>query len=204
MSRKVALVVSIIFLAACNDSTATSEAIADSVPTAVAVEGQKASAAEVGGVDSIEESPVSSIGQLAEEKAVQPRSASTQRVESVASLPLRRGFYVTEGATCEEASNATLMLVRKGGINTSRVPCDFKSIVKAGPSDYRVTESCSEGGPAWGSEEQVSSRVSTYEVLSETSFRMKSGDWEYIASYCPQPSLPEPWRENDISDIVAE
>lgn len=130
-------------------------------------------------------------------------AVATGKSESAASLPLQRGFYVTEGTACGQASNATLMLVRKRGINTSRVPCDFKKIEKTGPNSYRVTESCSEGGAAWGTEEQISTSVSTYEILNDTGFTVKSdGGWESSARYCPQPSLPEPWRNNDITDLI--
>lgn len=26
--------------------------------------------------------------------------------------------------------------------------------------------------------------------------------WEGSARHCPQSSLPEPWRDNDISDLI--
>src|SRR3546814_8733928 len=79
----------------------------------------------------------------------------------------------------------------------------FKSIEKTGANSYRVTETCSEGGAAWGTEEHISTNVSTYEIPNNTSFTTKSDSgWESSARYCPQSSLPEPWRNNDIADLI--
>ena len=124
---------------------------------------------------------------------------------AMARLPLRLGFYVASDVSCAGASNATLLLLHRDGINTSRVPCDFERVEQVDAGRYSVTTRCVEGGAAWGTEEQVDISTSTYEILDETSFRTISEDgWETTARHCAQSSLPEPWRDNDISDILGE
>jgi hypothetical protein len=123
--------------------------------------------------------------------------------EVVKSLPLKRGFYVSSDTSCAQASNATLMLVKRDGINSSRTPCEFKKIEKAGPTSYRVTESCNDNGSAWGHQDTITTEVSNFEIRSDTAFTAKSDSgWEKSARYCAQRSLPEPWRDNDIADII--
>lgn len=200
--RRTALLLSIGLLAACSETSTSS----GSEAAAVTNESDAVASAESegdGNAASVATSlPVS--GEAAGDTAgAEPQQASAPKGETVASLPLQRGFYVADGTSCGQASNATLMLVRKSGINTSRVPCDFKSIEKTGANSYRVTETCSEGGAAWGTEEQISTNVSTYEIPNNTRFTSKSDSgWESSARYCPQSSLPEPWRNNDIADLI--
>lgn len=123
--------------------------------------------------------------------------------ESVASLPLRRGFYVTSDTPCGNASNATLMLVRRDGYGGSRYSCIFKAIERTGPTSYRVTEECSDGGEAWGAEENVSTERNEWRIQDDTHFTSVSASGDsYSARFCPQARLPEPWNTNDISDIV--
>ena len=119
-----------------------------------------------------------------------PASTPENATATVKALPLRRGFYVASDTPCNQASNATLLLVTREGINGSRDVCTFRKIEKTGATSYRVTESCS-GEPT------------TYEVPNETSFTVKyEGGSESSARYCAQSSLPDPWRDNDISDIT--
>jgi len=136
----------------------------------------------------------------AEAAPARPPAASG---ESVASLPLRRGFYVASDTPCGNASNATLMLVRRDGYGGSRYSCTFKAIERTGPASYRVTEECSSGGEAWGSEENVSTERNAWRIQDDTHFTSVSASGEsYSARFCPQARLPEPWNTNDISDIV--
>lgn len=118
-------------------------------------------------------------------------------------LPLRRGFYVRADTACEQASNATLQLLHRDGINTSRVPCTFDKIEKTGANSYRVIESCTFGDPTGRTEGSVSTRTSTYEIAGETGVTIRhDGGGESTARYCPQSSLPAPWRDNDISGLI--
>ncbi|HEY9578316.1 MAG TPA: hypothetical protein VIR65_00470 [Rhizorhapis sp.] len=200
--RRVSLLLSIGLLAACGETSAPS----GSEAAAATNENEAVASAEgKGDGETVPVAPSVPVGgEAADDTAgAEPQQASAPKGEAVASLPLQRGFYVADGTSCGQASNATLMLVRKSGINTSRVPCDFKSIEKTGANSYRVTETCSEGGAAWGTEEHISTNVSTYEIPNNTSFTTKSDSgWESSARYCPQSSLPEPWRNNDIADLI--
>lgn len=199
--RRTALLLSIGLLAACSETSTSS----GSEAAAATNESDAVASAESEGDGNA--APVATslpVSDAAGDTAgAEPQQASAPKGETVASLPLQRGFYVADGTSCGQASNATLMLVRKSGINTSRVPCDFKSIEKTGANSYRVTETCSEGGAAWGTEEHISTNVSTYEIPNNSSFTTKSDSgWESSARYCPQSSLPEPWRNNDIADLI--
>lgn len=129
-------------------------------------------------------------------------NSSSPSGEQVAGLPLRLGFYVSSDVSCAQASNATLQLLHRDGINTSRTPCDFSRIEKIADNRYRVTESCTEIG-GWGDGEQnASTNTAIYEILNETRFKVVGDSWESTMQYCAQSSLPEPWRDNDISDIT--
>lgn len=120
----------------------------------------------------------------------------------VGGLPLRLGFYVANDAECATASNATLTIMRRDGYSGSRYSCTFGAIEKTGETSYRVTESCTERGGLGGSAEARTS-VRNYEVTDVENFSAKSDSgWESNARFCPQSTLPEPWRDNDISDVT--
>lgn len=118
-------------------------------------------------------------------------------VPARADLQLQRGFYVRAEEGCARASNATLALVHKTGINGARTACDFTALTPAGPNTFGYTERCEEiGGP------EPFENTGTIEVLSITSFRQSGEGWQQVMTYCPQSSLPDPWATNDISDIL--
>ncbi len=130
-------------------------------------------------------------------------SAAPDESTTVEALPLKRGFYVASDTPCGQASNATLLLVRKDGINGSRDTCTFKKIEKIDATRYRAVSECSSGGAAWGREEEIETETVVYTVPDDSSFTSKSeSGWEHSARYCAQSSLPESWRDNDISDLV--
>jgi hypothetical protein len=117
-------------------------------------------------------------------------------------LPLKRGFYVANGTACAAASNATLLLVHRDGIRGSRDACTFGTIERTGPTSYRVTEQCADiqAGP----DSAGTARVG-WEIPDDASFRSTSdAGWQRHARYCEQSSLPDPWRDSDISDLVDE
>jgi hypothetical protein len=121
----------------------------------------------------------------------------------MATLPLELGFYVPTDIVCSQASNATLSLLRRSGINTSRVPCDFTAVEPLGGNRFRVTERCSSGGAAWGTDEEVSTSTAIYVIATPTRFRIESeGGYTATMQHCPQGELPDPWRSNDIADII--
>lgn len=116
----------------------------------------------------------------------------------VEALPLRRGYYVSTDTPCGEASNATLHLLHEdgegyGGFTTPPYYCAFGRIERTGPSSYRVEETC---GDAHGDDGEPVATVSTYEILSETSYRATREDgWRSDARRCPRQQLPALWRD---------
>jgi hypothetical protein len=196
--RHLPLLISLGLLAACGKGASTSapdNAVAEGAPqvvnNTVALTGEAAGDA-------------SAVATATSTAPASPAAeAQASKAEVVKTLPLRRGFYVSSDTSCAQASNATLMLVKRDGINSSRTPCDFKKIEKTGPTSYRVTESCNDNGSAWGHQDTITTEVSTFEIRSDTAFTAKSDSgWEKSARYCAQSSLPEPWRDNDIADII--
>ena len=168
-------------LAGCDTPTQTSRDSAEITETEGAVAGP-----------AVPDAQVSEAGTaaLAPAKSQEPPLPVQATASTVRSLPLKRGFYVAADTPCSQASNATLRLVTREGINWSREVCTFEKIERTGPTSYRITDSCS-GEPA------------DYEVPNETSFTVDyGGGSQSSARYCPQASLPDPWRTNDISDVT--
>jgi len=112
----------------------------------------------------------------------------------VATLPLQRGYYVASDTPCAEASNATLLLLRRSGIGGARYFCEFRHIERTGPATYRVDETCAdfEGSAA-------ETRQLDYVVENNVRFRSRDQDGVVLdARYCAQPELPPDWRDTDI------
>lgn len=196
MTRTNPLRASVILMAglttACGQKAATVEDSAESAAEAQAL--AENAAAPVATTDTAETAktaatPVAAVETAA--AAVAPVSAPEKAASAtVRSLPLRRGFYVASDTPCNQASNATLRLVTREGINFARDICTFRKIEKTGATSYRVTESCADEPQA-------------YEIPNDTSFTVTyEGGSQSSARYCAQSSLPDPWRDNDISDIT--
>lgn len=118
---------------------------------------------------------------------------------AVQTLPLKRGFYVSTDTPCDQASNATLLLVTPEGINGARTICTFRTIDQTGRDTYRTTKACFD----IQGDEPPDIRVATYTLKGDEKFTVRSDHgWESSARYCPQWILPEPWRDNDISDLI--
>ena len=118
---------------------------------------------------------------------------------TVAALPLKRGYYVASDTPCVQASNATVMLLRREGIGGSRDFCEFKNIEQTGPNSYRVTEACGD----LQDDAPPEASVTTYTLEGDTAFTSKSEHgWERNARYCAQSSMPPDFRANDISDVT--
>jgi len=112
----------------------------------------------------------------------------------VAELPLKRGYYVMADTPCREASNATIALVRRDGISE----CGFTRIESLGEDRYRVHQYCHPREPVEpveyvlaGDDRYRIGEDATDEYGQPTGFRI-----------CAQRSLPDPWRDNDISDVL--
>ena len=196
MMRRLPLLISIGLLAACGETAPTpgndaANAVTDSAP---------ADAVENGGIDTVAANAVEAAATAAPDASPEP-----EKPAGVAILPLKRGFYVGSDTPCGQASNATLSLLRRDGFTVAgRDFCEFVKIEKTGATSYRVTEECSSGGPAWGTEEHKETHVVAWEIPNDISYKRKSesSGWESSARYCAQSSLPEDWRDNDISDLI--
>ncbi|TCD05436.1 hypothetical protein EYB45_08170 [Erythrobacteraceae bacterium CFH 75059] len=125
-------------------------------------------------------------------QAETPAPTTAAAGETVDSLPLRRGYYVASDTPCGQASNATLMLVTREGVSASRSSCETLRIARTGARRFEVRERC---------EDEV--RTTTYDIPANDRFTSTSDSgWSNSARFCPQASLPEPWRDNDISDLL--
>ena len=128
-----------------------------------------------------------------------PDAATEAKVALIAALPLKRGYYVATDTPCSQASNATVMLLRREGVGGSRDFCEFKKIEKTGANTYRVTEACADLQDAASPE----TSVTTYTLTGDTAFTSKSEHgWERSARYCAQSTMPPDFRSNDISDVT--
>jgi len=124
-----------------------------------------------------------------------------EAANSLSELPLKRGFYVMSDTACGNASNATLLLIRADGMNAARTSCDFKSIEQTGATSYRAAVVCND--IQGGVPEQS---IYLYEIPDSAQLSYGSEDSDYRSQfrYCEQSSLPDPWRDNDISDLIGE
>ena len=122
----------------------------------------------------------------------------TPGVSVLESLPLQRGYFVEQGTPCGSASNASVTLHTGHGINAAQANCELTGIEKTGDNRYAARETCYfiRGG------EQ--SRQVNYTINDRTSYSENDpqSEREYSARHCPQVSLPEPWRSNDLSDLL--
>lgn len=125
-------------------------------------------------------------------------AASTDRPPSAAELTLRRGFYVASDTTCGEASNATLALLHRKGLNAAREDCVFDEVRQLAKDRYRVTEQCSEIGTG----ESVR-YVVEWQVLSTRSFRRRLENGTVVEMrWCEQSTLPQAWRDIDLDEAI--
>jgi hypothetical protein len=113
-------------------------------------------------------------------------------------LPLQIGFYVAEDTPCNDASNATLSLFFGDALNGARDACAFTAIGSTGQRAWNVTERCTTFGDPSGEFTQIVAWTSEHDRAFR---RVTESGWEHSARFCPQPELPEPWRDNDLSDL---
>ncbi len=129
-------------------------------------------------------------------------NAAAEEDVVVGSLPLRLGYYVADGTACDKATDATLTLLRRDGYGGARFICTYGKIEKTGPTSFRVEESCKEMG-GFGGERPAQKSKRNYNVPDDASFISKSdAGWENKSRFCPQHSLPAPWKENDLKDVT--
>jgi hypothetical protein len=196
MNKARFLVVALLFaagLAACGQNAATEENVA---ATEGAAETETGSAPDASAAAA--QADTGTANQAAAPAAPETAPATAQAA-TIAALPLKRGYYVASDTPCGQASNATVMLLRREGIGGARDFCEFKNIEQTGPNTYRVTEAC---GDLQDSAPPETS-ITTYTLKGDTGFTSKSASGrEHSARYCAQSSMPPDWRENDISDVT--
>ncbi|WP_139181699.1 hypothetical protein [Edaphosphingomonas haloaromaticamans] len=179
-------------LAACGQNAATAEAETENAAGAQVLV-QNAVASTVA-EDAGNTGPVAALETAA---ASVPAPATT----TVATLPLRRGYYVRSETPCNQASRADVFsLVTRTGMNLN---CTFKKIEKTGATTFRVTQECADEGAAWGRGDGTETSTDTYEIPNETSYKVTyEGGYESSARYCAQSSMSPEYRDNDISDVM--
>ncbi len=117
-------------------------------------------------------------------------------------LPLKRGYFVSADEPCNRASNATVNLFTGDGMNASRSVCTFTRVEPQGSGRYRVTQKCQELG-GFGGEEPPAESTITFDVPDDSRFTIRwPGGGSRSSRYCPQSSMNEPFRSNDISDLL--
>jgi len=115
-------------------------------------------------------------------------------------LPLTRGFYVSTDTPCGDASNATLLLLRRDALSGARDICHFARIERLGPTTFRIAEHCT---TTFGDDGVDDTSIVTWEILGPDRFRrISDAGWTREARFCEQSSLPEWFRDNDISDLI--
>jgi len=140
------------------------------------------------------ENPVVASSQSA---AVEPAVANSPlRPATVDDIKLLRGFYVEGNSPCREASNATLYLLRRTGLDESRTVCAIEKVEAESDLRFHVTQRCDDGSePSNVVIDMKSPR--DFEIVYE-------GGGASRYHQCEQIQLPEPWRDNDISNLIAE
>lgn len=105
-------------------------------------------------------------------------------------LPLKRGYYVQTDTECEDASNASLNLFLGTAFGFN---CSVKNMRSIGNNKYKITQTCLQRG------ERFTDTI-IYEIMNNTEFieHYAHGGGPRHFRYCPQSSLPEPWRSNKI------
>jgi hypothetical protein len=88
-----------------------------------------------------------------------------------------------------------LLVLRKGTINGAKELCDFRRIEQIGTASYRVTQACKD----LASKGRTQTVWITLEIANDSSFMSKEVGNK---RYCEQSSLPDPWRGNDIADLI--
>ncbi|MDR2195896.1 MAG: hypothetical protein LBE50_04755 [Gallionellaceae bacterium] len=125
--------------------------------------------------------------------------SACQQSVSADALPLKRGYYVASDTPCDQASNATTMLLRRDGLGGARDFCEFKRIEQTGANSYRVIEACAD----FQDQAPPENDVVTYTLRGDTAFTSTSErGWTRSARHCDQSAMPPDWRENDISDVM--
>lgn len=123
---------------------------------------------------------------------------TVQSPRPVSILPLQRGYYVASDTPCAQASNSTLLLLRRNGIGGARYFCEFRRIEQTSPTVYVVEEVCAD---FQGSASET--RYLQYVLENNNRFLAKDQNGIVLdARYCAQSELPPDWRNTDIRSEI--
>lgn len=184
-------------LAACSPGDATAENT-EAAETSEAAEADAAEAADTAETtETADAGTATDAADAGAARAPAPAPTSASATQTLAALPLKRGYYVSSDTPCGEASNATVVLVHRKGINSAHAQCAYKAIEPTGPNVYRVREACTE---LWGNA-PPEEHERTFTLTGDTAFTAvsQSNGWVQSARYCAQSAMPSLWQENDIS-----
>lgn len=131
-----------------------------------------------------------------------PATTRPAAAAKTGTLPLRRGYFVSADTPCNRASNATVNLLTGDGINASRTACTFTRVEPQGGGRYRVTQRCEELG-GWGREAPPEVSTVIFEIPDDSRFTIRwPGSSSTTSRFCPQSAMNEPFRSNDIRDLL--
>ena len=105
-------------------------------------------------------------------------------------LPLPHGYYVATDIPCGQASNFSTYLLTRDSLRMGPEICRFSSFDQEEDRVYIITEQCdskAEASYGWVVAPDGKGFHRTGPAMGETRAR-----------FCPQNSMPEPWRSNDI------
>jgi hypothetical protein len=124
-----------------------------------------------------------------------PESADgTRGVKAGDIVPLKRGYYVSSNVPCNKASNASLSLFTGKSFSDW---CKVVSNKKINDTTYAIKSKCQ-------IRDESLSISSKYVILSPVEYKETNQNGEFQSRYCEQSQLPDPWRDNDIKDIVSK
>jgi len=117
---------------------------------------------------------------------------------TAADLLLIPGYYVSSDIPCSDDSNATLQLVTRHQFNWPQQACAIAEEVLATGTVYAVAIDCEE------TVDFAAERLNiTLDIPDDQHYGLAfSGETPTRMRYCPQSEMPEPWRSNDLSDLI--
>jgi hypothetical protein len=108
-------------------------------------------------------------------------------------VPLQHGYYVRD-TTCNNASRGNLELFLGNSFGGN---CSVNRIERLGNNTFRITQTCDD----LRSDKKFTS-TNVYQIINRTEFLATFGldetHHENHYRHCPQSSLPEPWRSNEL------
>ncbi|KAB2800002.1 hypothetical protein F9K87_00545 [Brucella anthropi] len=128
---------------------------------------------------------------------VEPPIATHVAQSSPTGLPIQSGYYALTGGSCSEGFGSNTIYTDGKTLSWPSSGCRFERIEQLGQTTYRVKQTCGRN------DDDIETKEATYTVSSQTSFSLKSGDWETEGLYCEPNTLPIADRERVTPPIYA-